>query len=95
MSGLKSPRPGFYAWMGMIGFAGFADYWLIRHGDATMSAVWGDAIAHPARRWPLLLGWVILTLHLFGRILPGSLQPLSKYDPIGLLARKIAEAPSG
>lgn len=91
MQGLKNPRPGLYAWFGMVGFAGFADYWLIKHHHDTMSAVWGDAISHPVRRWPLLVSWIVLTLHLFGRILPECVQPLGKYDPIGYLARKIAE----
>ncbi len=93
MLGMRKLRPATYAWFGLVGFVTTADFHLIKHNYDTMSCVWGDSLCHPIKRWPLILSWVILTLHLFGRILPDRVQWIKKYDPIGFVAR-LAEGSS-
>jgi hypothetical protein len=73
--------------VGLAGAVATADVLLIRFGKATMSEVFGDALRHPARRWTVIAAWVVLSLHLFGNILPRFATPIKRYDPIGALAR--------
>lgn len=70
-----------------------ADVLLIRSGKATMSEVFGDALRHPRKRWMVLVAWLVLSLHLFGNILPRAATPIKRLDPIGALARLIAGVP--
>lgn len=51
-----------------------------------MSVVFGDALNHPIRRWPVTLAWGTLTAHLFGVFMPEWIKP---YDPIGYTARTL------
>lgn len=80
-------RPGGWAWIGLTGYVLVADGALIKSDNSTMSEVFGDALKHPRRRWPVMLAWSLLTLHLFGNLLPRWFEPLKKLDPIGWVAR--------
>ena len=80
-------RPGGWCWVGGTAAVVAADALLIRSGQATMSEVFGDALRHPAKRWAVLAAWSVLTLHLFGDILPGVATPIKRFDPIGAVAR--------
>lgn len=88
-------RPPARAWLSLAGFVAAADAWLIykanRTGDsyryATMSNAFGEALAHPKRRWYVIVSWGVLTAHLFGRFLPRWTRHI---DPIGLLANTFA-----
>jgi hypothetical protein len=85
---MKKLRPGGWAWIGLgVGIAS-ADYWLLRNGHDPMSAVFGDAIQHPIKRWPVVAAWTYITLHLFGRWLPKRFK-LYRLDPLGLAANHI------
>lgn len=86
-------RPGGWCWVGLAGSVATADVLLIRSGKATMSEVFGDALRHPGRRWAVLAAWGILTVHLFGNILPRVATPIKRLDPIGAVARLIAGTP--
>lgn len=83
-------RPGFCGWLGLVTYVIVVDSLLIKYHKKTLSEVMGDALLHPAKRIPLLTLWVILTLHLFGTLMPDKLRGfLGHYDPIGLAARKL------
>ena len=86
-------RPGGWCWVGLAGSVTAADVLLIRFGKATMSEVFGDALKHPGRRWLVLSAWAVLTLHLFGNILPRIAHPIKRFDPIGAVARIISGTP--
>lgn len=80
-------RPGGWCWVGGAAAVATADVLLIRSGKATMSEVFGDALRHPTRRWAVLMAWLVLSLHLFGNILPRVATPIKRFDPIGAVAR--------
>lgn len=80
-------RPGGWCWIGVAVGVFIADAVLIETKHATMSEVFGDALKHPHRRWPVILAWGVLSLHLFGNLLPRIASPIKRLDPIGYLAR--------
>jgi hypothetical protein len=82
-------RPGGWAWFGLAAGVAAVDFVLIETDHETMSEVFGDALKHPVHRWPVILVWAGLTLHLFGNLLPSWLRPLKKLDPISNLARAL------
>jgi len=83
-------RRGGWGWIGLAVYVAAVDVWLIRARRPTLSQVFGDALKHPARRWPVVVAWVAITLHLFGELIPPRLRSaLSPIDPIGALARAI------
>jgi len=82
-------RPGGWAWVGLAGYVAIADTILIKSGKETMSTVFGDALKSPASRWPVILVWLIITLHLFGNYIPSWLKWLRSFDPISGLAHVI------
>ena len=83
-------RPGFWCWVGLFGYVALVDTYLIKKHQATLSEVWGDGLRHPLKRIPLMTLWIILTLHLFGEVLPKKLREhISPLDPIGFTARAI------
>ena len=83
-------RRGGWGWIGLAVYVAAVDAWLIRARQHTLSEVFGDALKHPARRWPVVMAWVAITLHLFGELIPDRLRRcLSPIDPIGVLARVI------
>lgn len=55
-----------------------------------MSTVFGDALSHPIKRWPVIGTWGLLTAHLFANLLPIP-EGIKKYDPIGWAAKLIAD----
>jgi hypothetical protein len=76
-----------------VGYVVAADAYLLRRKQPTLSAVFGDILAHPVKRLPLSSMWAILTLHLFAVLLPDKTRSkLSRLDPIAILARKIEGA---
>lgn len=83
-------RPGGRAWGELALFIAVRDVWLVRNGELSMSEVFGNALKHPIKRWPVIAVWVVVTLHLFGELLPPFLRRrLAPFDPIGALARLI------
>lgn len=82
-------RPGGWAWVGLAGGVLFTDIALIKTENATMSEVFGDSLKHPVKRWPVMVAWTILTLHLFGNLIPKWFSWVKQFDPIGALARLI------
>lgn len=90
-------RPGGWAWIGLAAYIVVADSWLIRRKRETMSVVFGDALRHPAKRMPVVVAWLIITLHLFAVFIPeGVRRRVSRLDPIGAAARLIEKtAPGG
>ncbi len=86
-------RPGGWAWVGLAFYVTIVDVVLIKlhqkHGQpyTSMSEVFGDGVKHPINRWPLMLTWTLITLHLFGHLIPDRFSAFKKLDPIGFLAR--------
>jgi hypothetical protein len=56
-----------HGWLGLVGYVIAVDGWLILKGRQTLSSAFYEAVRHPRRRWPVILAWAYLTLHLFGR----------------------------
>lgn len=63
------------AWAGLLAYVIAYDLWAMTQGRETLSASYYRAIQHPLRRWPTVLLWLVLTLHLF-RIIPERFDPL-------------------
>lgn len=84
---MRKIRPGGRAWIELALFVSLRDSLLIYRKQATMSEVFGDALQHPIRRWPTVVSWCVITLHLFGCMIPEKLCFVKKFDPIGALAR--------
>lgn len=79
-------RPGGWAWVGLATGVIATDAVLIASKNATMSEVFGDTLKHPIKKWPVLAAWLILTLHLFGNLMPKPLEAIKRYDPIRFVA---------
>ena len=87
-------RPGAWAWVGLAASIAIVDAGLIymraKTGDtftfATMSDTFADAIDHPLHRWPVIVSWTAVTLHLFKIYFPKSYH---KYDPISYAANTL------
>lgn len=71
--------PGSKAWIGLAVYVVVADGYLMVNQKKTMSAVFGDALNHPLRRWPVLVVWGFLSMHLHREVLPGV---ATKIDPL-------------
>jgi hypothetical protein len=63
------------AWLGVLCYVVAYDAWAMIHGRETLSHSYYRAIQHPLRRWPTVLVWAVLTLHLF-HLIPDRLDPL-------------------
>lgn len=88
-------RPSGWAWFGLASYVAVVDAILLRlkktHGEpyCSMSEGFGDALAHPAKRWPVIAIWSILTVHLFGHFIPQRLEKIKSLDPLGFIARQV------
>ncbi len=73
---MASPKPASIAWAGLVGYVVTADVVLVtfeRKGAerfGTMSAAFRDSLAHPIKRWPVIVAWGLLTFHLFDFFFP-------------------------
>jgi hypothetical protein len=56
-----------------------------------MSTSFRDALAHPIRRWPIILIWIGMTFHLFDFFFP---EPIRKYEPARFIGTKIVKPPA-
>jgi hypothetical protein len=82
--------PAGKAWVGLALFVILADYLLVRNGHDTMSTAFGRAILDPQRRWPVLIAWAYLTIHLNANLLNRfGAERFKRYDPLGQLANHI------
>jgi len=78
-------RPAGWCWLGLTVYVINADAFLIYNERAgrtnyyTMSSAFRDAVKHPRKRWPIILAWLALTLHLFDFIIPIKIR---QYDPL-------------
>lgn len=91
---MKAPkiRAGGWAWLGLTGYVTLSDAALIRGGKPTMSRVFGDSLEHPVRRWPVMVVWGALTVHLFSNVFPvRARKALRVVDPIHYIARALGE----
>ena len=70
------PKPASYAWTGLVGYVIAADVVLVTferkglEGFGTMSSAFRDSLAHPVKRWPVIVAWGLLTFHLFDFFFP-------------------------
>jgi len=93
-------RPSGLAWFGLVLYVSVVDIFLLKKKQTfgnpycSMSEAFGDAVKHPKKRWPIISIWGILTIHLFGVLLPNKFEFLKKLDPIGFIARKITNGDS-
>jgi len=90
-------KPAGYCWLGLSLYVVSADMFLIvnERKDSekyyTMSSAFRDALAHPIKRWPVILMWLGLTFHLFDFFFP---EHIKKYEPVRLIGTRIAKTPS-
>ena len=76
---MRKLSPGAKAWGGLVVYVAVADAYLIVKRQRTMSSVFGEALQHPAKRWPVLAVWGFLSMHLHKAILP---EFVGKADPL-------------
>lgn len=74
----RRPINGAVGWGLLAGYIGLYDTWALRTGRETLSSAFGRTIRHPVKRWPILVVYTVITLHLFDR-LPPWLDPLHQY----------------
>lgn len=87
---VREHNPGAWGWAGLWAFVAGYDIWAIRNDKPTLSETFGVALKHPIKRWPVMLAWGGLTLHLFAELLPEEVRKrLAPVDPLGQLARLI------
>jgi len=78
-------RPGAWGWVSLFAHIAVLDAalsWMKKSDKeryATLSGVFNDNVAHELNRWPITVGWSVLTLHLFKYYLP---EDVRKLDPI-------------
>ena len=90
-------RPAGWCWLGLSLYIISADTFLIvkeRKGHAqycTMSTSFRDSLAHPIKRWPIILIWIGITFHLFDFFFP---EPIRKYEPARLIGTRIIKPPA-
>jgi len=84
-------RPAGWCWLGLSIYVVTADTFLIvqeRKGKeqyCTMSTSFRYALAHPIKRWPVILIWGLVTFHLFDWFFP---EQIRKYEPIRAIGKK-------
>lgn len=61
-----------YGWIFLTGYVIGYDVWALKNHQPTLTADLRSSLRHPAKRWPVILAWMLLTFHLFGP---------EKYDP--------------
>ena len=83
-------RPGGWAWIGLASGITITDIGLIVAKKETMSEIFGTALLHPIKRWPVIAAWSIVTLHLFGNLLPPFCRILKRLDPISGSAQLVS-----
>lgn len=74
---MSGPTEGDVAWAGLTLYVVAYDAWAMLHGRETLSSSFFRAVQHPIRRWPTVLLWVIVTLHLF-HLIPERYDPLRR-----------------
>lgn len=67
--------PGGKAWIGLTAYVVAYDAYAVASKNDTLSTAFYQSVAHPKKRWPVIVVWVYLTCHLF-KIVP------EKYDPL-------------
>lgn len=76
------PSPASFAWIGLVIYVVSVDATLIvyeRKGfkrSYTMSTAFRNALSHPWKRWPVIIVWSLLTLHLFDFFLHRAVDDL-------------------
>jgi len=89
-------KPSGYAWVGLVLYVTGVDIILLRLKKVrgfpyrSMSEAFGEALKHPWKRWPIIVSWIVLTLHLFGVFIPERFEKFRKLDPIGFIANLVA-----
>lgn len=86
----KRAANGAWGWTLLAGYIGIYDTWALTTGRETLSSAFGRTMRHPAKRWPTLVVYIVITLHLFDR-LPTWLDPLHQYGRMfGAVAERVA-----
>jgi len=89
-------KPSGLAWVGLVVYVTIIDILLLKMKQIkgnpyrSMSEAFGEALKHPWKRWPIIISWSVLTLHLFGTFIPDKFTALKRFDPIGFVANKVA-----
>lgn len=68
------------AWITLTAGVVAYDLWALRTGRESLSAGFYRAITHPKARWPVIVAWAYLTVHLF-------VGPRWRWDPLRLAFR--------
>lgn len=88
-------KPSGLAWIGLVLYVTIIDILLLRlkkqkgYPYRSMSEAFGEALRHPVKRLPIIISWVVLTLHLFGTLIPKRFSKLKNLDPIGFIANRV------
>lgn len=68
-------KSGTKAWMGLATYVAAWDIWAVHSGRETLSMAFYKGLAHPVKRWRVVLLWTYVTAHLFSWIPP-------RWDPL-------------
>lgn len=79
----KRTVAGASAWAGLTAYVVAADAALIVTNNATLSETFETSVMHPVRRYPVIVLWAVVTVHL---LLPRHLK-IKKADPIHQVGR--------
>lgn len=83
--------PAGWCWGGLVGYVLIADSFLIKKSKSgqthyyTMSTAFRESLAHPIKRWPIMMLWGLLTFHLFDFFFPDKVK---QYEPIRFIGNK-------
>lgn len=67
--------------LGWLILATFVTAWDV-FADETLSTAFWRAMQDPKKRWPVIVAWLYITVHLF-HILPDRFDPLRRLDMFG------------
>lgn len=70
------------AWFAVAGVVVVYDVWALRTSRETLTCGWHRALAHPRRRWAVIVLWLWLTVHLH--------WPGWRWDPLRVLVDRIS-----
>lgn len=76
---------GSKAWAGLAAYIVSYDIYAISRKKDTLSMAFYEALKHPVKRWPVILIWTYITVHLF-KFLPDKFDPLRMFGAMQELA---------
>ena len=84
--GLRKESAGSWGWAGLALYILLWHLFGILRNFELLTTAWRRALAHPYRRWIVIIAWIMTTKHLF---FGGFLPKLDPFHAIGMTATHI------